>query len=165
MIETSIEKIDKKAHELSKNGKDWHIHMLSSSCILNNISRNAFILEDTSDKKTYVHYSEDRKLIEGKRIASMIYDLDGKGNKKLSEAKKFSKNASIMIRKAESYNKKGIPWHHHLFFPDCMFNKHKGKWCLIFEDPIDGKTTELVSKTEPKEEQEKLEKLFYAQKK
>jgi hypothetical protein len=77
---------------------------------------------------------------------------------------KEDENVKLMLEKARKLNKNGIHWHHHVLFPNCIFNKHKGKWCIVFEDKEENKIIESVSKHEPKENLRKIEVLFYAQK-
>ena len=62
-------------------------------------------------------------------------------------------------------NKKNIPWHHHMLFPNCTFNKHKGKWCIIFEDKAENRIIESTSENEPTLNLSIIEKLYYEQKK
>ena len=67
-----------------------------------------------------------------------------------------------IIRRAMELNKKKIQWHHHLLFPDCIFNHHK-KWNIVFEDPENGKKTETFYDSEPKDDLLEIEKLIYSQ--
>lgn len=51
-----------------------------------------------------------------------------------------------------------------MLFPDCTFNKHKGKWAIIFEDAERGEILYSISTTEPKDDLKHIETAFYAQK-
>ena len=50
-----------------------------------------------------------------------------------------------------------------MLFPDCAFNKNKGKWALILEDPQSKEILESVTDHEPKEDLKQIETLFYGQ--
>ena len=87
--------------------------------------------------------------------------------KDIASESKVSENGSAIDRivsRAEELNKKGIEWHHHMFFPNCIFNKHKGKFCIVFEDSKLG-VIESISDKEPKEDLKRIEPLFYSQNK
>lgn len=163
MIETTIEDIVQKAKQFQSEGKKWHFHMLTPGCTFNESNRQALVLENTTDSETYVVYSESRHMAEGKELVQLLHGAsvvsgEGTGSPENNEA------VNEMARRAEELNEKGIHWHHHMLFPDCIYNKHKGSWCLMMEDPETGKTLEHVSKAEPKDALRRIEVLFYAQK-
>ena len=162
MHEVSIEKIMKKAAELKGAGKKWHFHMLTPDCTLNEDKRrHAFVLENETDSETLVEYSSKRRMAEGKKLVKMLHgnEILGSSDSRAEKGREFE----LMLKKAEELNRKGIHWHHHLLFPNCVFNRHNGKWCLIMEDRESGATIESLSKAEPKEKLKKIESLFYAQ--
>lgn len=164
MIETTIDEIMQKAREINGQGKKWHFHMLTPDCIFNQRDdKQAFVLENRTDKETYVAYSEERHMEQGKTLVSMLH-----GDSIISDEKmdgQINENIERIISKAKELNERGIHWHHHMFFPDCIFNEHKGKWCIVFEDKETDKTIESVSDEEPKEGLRRIEVLFYNQKK
>ncbi len=165
MKEIIIQELLKKAKQLQEQGKDWHFHMLTPDCIFNVRSdKHAFVLENRTDNETHVVYSDERYMEVGQKLVKMLH-----GNEILDENKGTSKlrdeKIQIILQKAKELNERNIPWHHHMLFPDCIFNKHKEKWCIVFEDPEEDKTIEFVSDREPKEVLRKIEILYYKQKK
>lgn len=70
-----------------------------------------------------------------------------------------------MGQKAKQLNKSGKAWHHHMLFPGCMFNKHVGKYVIVFENKKAGEIIESISDDEPKGDLQHIETLFYKQKK
>jgi len=42
--------------------------------------------------------------------------------------------AERILAKTKELTEKDIHWHYRILFPDCIFNKHKGKWNIVFED-------------------------------
>jgi hypothetical protein len=158
MHETTIDDIKKIAHRLHDEKKEWHFHILTPDCMLNKSKKHAFILEDISDDETYVHYSAERQLEAGKELVTLLHKID------TTQKGTSDKNILVIKKRAEEFNKKNIPWHHHMLFPQCAFNKH-GKWCIIFEDKENGKIIESVTDEEPMENLSIIEKLYYEQKK
>jgi hypothetical protein len=66
-----------------------------------------------------------------------------------------------ILQRAEELTKKGIDWHHHYLHPDCAFNDHKGKHCIILEDPETQRTLIAIYDRKPMQDLVKIEKLFY----
>lgn len=163
MEETNIKELIEKAKEFQKQGKKWHFHMLTPDCVFNERKdKNAFILENETDKQSFVVYSDERYMEQGQILVKMLH---GKEILKEDSMKQEDENIKLILEKAKKLNEEGIHWHHHMLFPDCIFNKHKGKWCIVFEDKEENKVIESISEYEPKENLRKIEVLFYAQKK
>ncbi len=163
MIETTIDNIMEKAKQFHSEGKKWHFHMLTPDCTFNESDKQAFVLENTTDSEVYVTYSDKRYMTEGKELVQLIHGASIVAEES-TESPEDDKAVKEIVRRAEELNDKGAHWHHHMLFPDCIYNKHKGNWCIVFEDPETGKTLEYVSKEEPKEALRKIEVLYYAQK-
>ena len=164
MQESNFEEIEKLAKELHSQGKKWHFHMLTSDCIFNtNKSKHAFVFENTSENKNYVIYSDKRNMELGQKLVKLIH-----GDKILKKESSPNQSPNPTIKKvldrAQQLNQKGILWHHHMFFPDCIFNEHKGKWVLVFEDPESQEKIELIYDKEPLDDLREIELLYYAQK-
>ena len=164
MQEITIEEAMAKAKEFQAKGKKWHFHMLTPDCMFNERKdKQAFVLENRSDGQVFVVYSDKRYMEEGQTLVKMLH-----GKKILGEeatgARPEHPNLKIILEKAKRLNEKGIHWHHHMLFPECVFNKHKGKWCLVFEDKEEKKLIEATYEEEPTEDLRKIEILYYAQK-
>lgn len=163
MNEATIEEIMEKARKLQKQGKRWHFHMLTPDCVFNKRKdKHAFVLECGSDSQSLINYSDKRHMEKGKILVRMLHGSEIVSEKAPERA--LSRNVHIMIEKATELNKRGIRWHHHMLFPDCIFNKNKGEWCIIFEDKETGRVIESVSDCEPTGDLRRIESLFYAQK-
>lgn len=163
MQEITIEKVMEKAKAFQKEGKKWHFHMLTPDCMFNQRKdKQAFILENQSDGEVFVVYSDKRYMEEGQTLVKMLHGEKIVGQEAGSQEE--HPNLKIIIEKAKRFNEQGIHWHHHTLFPECIFNKHKGKWCLVFEDKEEGKVIEATYDDEPKQDLSKIEVLYYAQK-
>jgi hypothetical protein len=163
MQEITIDEVMEKAKQLQKEGKKWHFHMLTPDCMFNEKKeKHAFVLENETDNEVFVVYSDERYMKEGQELVKMIH-----GNEIMAEGAKpiEDENIKLMLEKAKKFNEEGIHWHHHMLFPNCIFNKHKGKYCIVFEDKEENRIIESVSDEEPKENLNKIEVLYYQQKK
>jgi hypothetical protein len=161
MRATSIEEIMNKAREFNAHGKKWHFHMLTPDCMFNERKdKHAFVLENETDDEVFVTYSDERYMEQGKELVEMLHGTSITKGKCASE----DENMELMLRKAKELNEGGISWHHHMLFPNCIYNKHKGKWCIVFEDKEQNRVIESVSDKEPTADLSKIEKLYYEQK-
>jgi hypothetical protein len=70
-----------------------------------------------------------------------------------------------IIKRAQDSNKAGKFWHHHMLFPDCIYNKNPGQWAIVFEDQVNKEVITSLSADEPKNDLQYIENLFYQQKK
>jgi hypothetical protein len=60
------------------------------------------------------------------------------GDDILDEAKSRLGGADVsidseLLARVVELNDRGVPWHHHMNFPDCVFNRRKGKWAITVE--------------------------------
>lgn len=165
MQEKSIEEIEVIANNLQANSQSWHFHILTPKCQLNTEKRFAFILEDSSNNNSYVCYSDKPYMEVGKKLVKLLHgDKIASGEQKAEQSNVKEKlEITQIIRRANELKRSGKQWHHHMLFPDCIFNKHHGNWALVFEDPETGEIIESVSSSEPKEDLCKIETLYYQQ--
>lgn len=164
MQEISIDQVMQNAKEWNDAGKSWHFHMLTPDCKLNEKSdKHAFVLEDCTDQMTYVAYSEKRYMQQGEELLRLLHSEEMMGK---NQASSHSKNSNIqrVLEKMKELSAKNISWHHHNLFPHCMFNKHSGQWCILFEDTEAGETIETVYDEEPVTDLREIEALYYSQK-
>ena len=164
MIKTSINKIKKIARELAQNKKSWHFHILTPTCQLNTIDQYALIVENSTDKKTYVCYSDKPYMGVGEIFVKLLHGDDVMQDKeKAEELSDPSPTVKELIKRAKKLNQEGKFWHHHMLFPDCIFND-SGKWLILFEDQEKGEVLKGSTNSEPKSDLKHIETLFYNQK-
>jgi len=159
-----INEIENKAIEWQKAEKRWHFHMLTPDCVFNESNKqHAVVLENSSDDQQYVAYTEKRNFSLGKKLVKLLH-----GSKILDQPKRAAppKNPNLqkLIDRAKEMNKRGIPWHHHTLFPECIYNDRVGQWNIVMEDKNKGNLLEAAYDTEPKEDMKEIERLFYEQK-
>ncbi len=164
MKETTIEEAVHVAHAAHSADKKWHFHMLSPSCKFNiHKDRHALVVEVPTDELVYVVYSQERPMQIGQQLVALLHGkkvLQGSG-----DALQASNSATAeILKRAKELNSRGVPWHHHLLFPECKLNSSPGQWNLIFEDPETGQVLNSLYRDEPISDLKEVEALFYAQK-
>ena len=162
MIKTSIKQIKKIAQDLSKNKKSWHFHILTPTCHLSTTNKYALIVENTTDKKTYVCYSNEPYMGIGEIFVKLLHG-DDVVQDKAEELNDPSSTIKELFKRAKKLNQQGKFWHHHMLFPDCVFND-TGKWLILFEDQEKGEVLKNISDNEPKSDLKHIETMFYNQK-
>lgn len=161
----TIEDIQKLAEEFARSGKRWHFHILTPECQLNTTDKYTLVLENVTDKKEYVVYSETPFLDIGKTLITLLHGNDVMKSDSDMKSTPPSEKVKRIVKKAKELMGKGIFWHHHMFFPGCKYNTHGNRWVIVFEDKEKGETIESVSDTEPICDLQHIEGLFYGQKK
>ena len=164
MKEISIRELQETAKICNQNKHSWHIHLLTPDCDFNKRKdKHAFILENRTKDETHVTYSSKRLLKVGQSLAKMLF-----GEEILKSVSKKSgirnKTTQKIIQRAKDLNKKNMLWHHHILFPDCIFNKHSKKWKIVFEDKEKYQVLEALYDKKPLEDLRELEILYYKQK-
>ncbi len=100
----------------------------------------------------------------GKQLVQLLHKEDIVQAAPFATAGKIQPCAMNIINRAKELCTKGDLWHHHMLFPDCIFNKHQGKWTIMFEDLENKKIMESISDEEPRSVLREIEILFYKQK-
>lgn len=164
MIRKTKEDILKLAQEFSNKKLSWHFHILTPECKLNNSDKYALILENGTENKSYVFFSESAEMDIGKQLVGLLHGKVTSKEENLITNYRPPANVLKIIEIAKDLMSKNKYWHHHMLFPDCIFNKNKGKWTIMFEDQENDKVIESVSDNEPKQDLKLIEPLFYSQK-
>jgi len=167
MTESTVKEIKSTAKDLQTKNINWHFHILTPQCQLNDTNKFALILEDTEHHQSWVTYSDQPYMDIGKELVKILHgdDVIKNTNSQTSSETKPSKTVERLLKRAKKLNQSGKFWHHHMLFPKCQFNQHQGSWVIIFEDQENGEVLESVSENEPKEDLKHIETLFYSQKK
>ena len=160
-IDVSLSIIEEKAVQLSREKKSWHFHILTKDCSLNRFSGVALILENPESDELYVSICSEKPMDLGKRLVEMLHGKDI--TKKTHVSTDLPAAAKKIIDRAKELSGANIPWHHHMLFPNCVFNTHPGCWTIVFEDPEHNTVLESFSADEPKPVLKELEAIFYTQ--
>ncbi|MBT6119216.1 MAG: hypothetical protein HOH66_15245 [Rhodospirillaceae bacterium] len=132
-IETPLEDCYNLGAGLKAAGKTWHSHVLSPGCRFNPYAgAYAIIVEDSTAGATYIARSEDFPEVD-KQFVKMLH-----GDDILDEGKSQAGGAgeaieSALLDQVVAFDARKVPWHHHMNFPDCVFNPEKGRWAISVE--------------------------------
>lgn len=165
MVKIRKNQILKTAQVWARAKKQWHFHILTPECLLNDTSQYVLVLENTTDGQVLACYSAKPYMDLGKKLVAILHGNVVQPQQDQEVKSQPSPSAWEIIQRAKQLNQQGIAWHHHMLFPGCKYNKHKDKWVIIFEDKLTGEILESVSDTEPKNDLKYIETLFYQQKK
>ncbi|MDD5163127.1 MAG: hypothetical protein PHD95_02880 [Candidatus ainarchaeum sp.] len=159
MKKVDFQEIVAKAKNLAKYNKTWHFHMLGRDCKFNN-NRGKFRItfEDESSGKSFYSVFDNKPIKESKKLADLMY---GQGFLRKKEKGEHNPEFDLILKKAKELTEQGIEWHHHHLHPNCIFNKLKGKHCIVLEDPKTPNSLIAVYNQKPMEDLVKIEKLFY----
>ncbi|MDE1824023.1 MAG: hypothetical protein KGI00_03825 [Candidatus Micrarchaeota archaeon] len=149
------------AKGFSKENREWHWHLLGPWCVFNSHKDNfAIALEDHLEGKSYICLFKRKPKKQAKTLADMVY---GKGFLAKVGEGKHNPRFNAILKRAKELSSMGVEWHHHHLLPECIFNKKRGKNCIIVEDPVMNKILIAVYNGNPMKDLTKLERLFYAQ--
>lgn len=161
----TVDDIQKLAEDYARNGKAWHFHILTPECQLNSSGKYTLVLENTTDKKEHIVYSDTPFMDIGKTLVTLLHGNDVMKGEQETKPSPPSEMVIKIITRAKALTEKGVFWHHHVLFPGCEYNKHGNMWVIVFEDKEKGEIIESISNTEPKSDLQHIEGLFYSQKK
>ena len=158
-MEIEMSEILTKAKNLADEKKQWHFHMLGKNCCFNkHKGKFSIVFEDEENGEVVFALFEEKPLKEAKELAGLMY---GEEFLKKKEKDEHNPDFDAILKRAEELTEQGKEWHHHHLQPKCVFNEHKGKHCILFEDEENSKTLIAVYESKPMEDLVKIEKLFY----
>ena len=104
----------------------------------------------------------------GRSLASLVHGADALEEPSNDENQEGgpqpgSPIVGEMMRRARDLMARGVHWHHHILFPECVFNPHPGSWTIVFEDPDNGETLQSVTSDKPAKDIRITETLFFSQ--
>jgi hypothetical protein len=155
------EEIVIRAQEISFRKLNWHFHLLTPDCVFNVKPEYALVFENSSGDEVLVNYSATKQEKESKALLELLHGI--KADELQPPEGKVSPAVRKMEKRAKELIEKGIIWHHHALFPDCIYNKSKGKWVLMLEDPETNKVLESKTDDKPEADLKIIEPLFYHQ--
>jgi hypothetical protein len=163
MIEASEQQLISKAQELNALGSRWHFHLLTPDCGFNERNGFVLILEDSEKGEQYFNDSEKKQEQTSKLLLELLHGIKADEKDDTLNVNEISDGVRKIESRAKELIEKGIRWHHHALFPDCVFNDKNGKWKIILEDPETREVLESVTDYKPEEDLKIIEPLFYHQ--
>jgi len=124
--------------------------VLTPGCLHNpEPAQYGLVIEDDTEHVAWLAHSPGFPEVD-KDLVRMLHGDD------ILDASKVSGNrdgagegvaASTLLPRLAALDAQGPGWHHHMHFPDCVFNPHHGQWAISVEDGQGG----LFSETYPAE--------------
>ena len=163
ITEVSQDRLLRLGKELAASGEKWHPHVLSPDCQLNDRRPHCgLILEASDQSEVFATYSEEPMMETARSLAALAHGEDALLADP-GDVKPKSTQVAEMMRRAKTLSGRGKHWHHHVLFPECIFNTHPGKWTIVFEDPDTGEMLESVTRDRPAQDIQVTETMFFAQ--
>ena len=166
MEKTNYSDIIGKAGDLKAAGKKWHFHLLNKSCVFNkNKGQFTIVLENEETGENFYTLFEEKPLPESKKLADLSYGegfldyKDGGDNPGEGPNPEFE----TLLARAKVCMAQNIAWHNHHLYPECIYNTHPGKHCIVFEEEVSARTMTAVYSRKPKADLVAIETLLYAE--
>jgi hypothetical protein len=162
--EISVDLAREKGRYWQKQGDNWHFHVLFPECVFNTKSNQyALVMENHTTGQTYVAYSENGFTKFSQELLKLRY-----GDNILDEERTIAQSkeepTNPLFIQCAVFTRKNIPWHHHMLFPDCIFNQHPGKWNIILEGKGESRTINMLYDEEPLMDLQQLEIAYFKEK-
>lgn len=137
--------------------KPWHSHVLSPGCAFNPFDgRYAIVVEDDRDHVAYIAASDGFPDVD-KLFVKILH-----GDDILDETvvdRDVLLRGSDLLRRVDEIDGRRVKWHHHMNFPACQLNPHRGTWAITIES--DEGTFSETYKDEPKDVLREIEVLYF----
>jgi len=162
MKKITLTEAREKAGSWHSQGYRWHFHVLFPGCVFNtNKEQYALVMENRSSDQTFVVYSDSGFAKVSQEFLKLIYG-DNILDKTHSGMGTFSKpTGRAIMKRCETLIRENIPWHHHMLFPDCIYNTHPGKWNLVLEGGGEDQTVSELYDEEPREDFQQMEIAYF----
>ncbi len=150
-----------KARSWQKLGENWHFHVLFPDCVFNTQSNQyALVLENRTADQTFVVYSENGFAKVSQELLRLHY---GDNILDKTQVIAFSEEKPIkqILNQCEAFSQDNILWHHHMLFPDCIFNQHPGKWNIVLEGRGETQIVNALYDEEPLDDFQQLEIAYF----
>jgi hypothetical protein len=161
MQEISIDLAQEKALSWHKQGENWHFHVFFPECIFNTQGNQyAMVLENRTTDQTYVAYSERGFAKVSQELLKLHYG-DNILDKERAITLAKEEPINPFLKQCAAFTRENILWHHHMLFPDCIFNQHPGKWNIVLEGKGDSQVINVLYDEEPLEDLQQLEIAYF----
>lgn len=114
-------------------GIPWHSHVLSPGCAFNPYERQyAIVVEDDAAHIAYIAPSEGFPEVD-KTFVKMLHGDDILDETVAKAGDPALVEGSELLRWTREIDARRVAWHHHMNFPDCALNPHRGRWAITVE--------------------------------
>jgi len=117
-------------------GHRWHSHVLSPGCAFNPYDGlYAIVVEDDSQGRAYIAPSEKFPEVD-KVFVKMLHGDDILDERKAGDEGSELVRRSALLARLIEIDGRGTAWHHHMNFPACALNPHRGRWAITVESDV-----------------------------
>ncbi|MCB4769683.1 hypothetical protein LGR54_13785 [Ancylobacter sp. Lp-2] len=140
-------------------GKKWHSHVLSPGCAFNPYpTLYAIVVEDDAEHVAYIAPSDGFPEVD-KQFVKMLHGDDILDATAAAAEDPAAVAGSALLKRLREIDAQGVHWHHHMNFPDCALNPHRGHWALTVES--DAGTFSESYHDEPKAVLREIEVMYF----
>ncbi len=161
--EATLEECVAAAERFAARNDNWHNHVLKPDCVLNSRPGSyALVIENNTTGEVLVCFSNVNHIDEEQHIVKLRH-----GDAILSKPDELRVNPGDagqqpLLDRVRVLATEQTDWHHHMCFPDCVFNSNPGQWTISLEADGHMEDVNLVSTTEPFDVLKEIEDLFFA---
>ena len=157
----SLDEVRDMVRAWRDEGNRWHFHSLAPGCAFNGQSDcYALVLENRTEGQTTIVYSNEEFSEISQELVKVLHGesiLDSELAGDTSDNEMFQQ----IMQRARDLQQEGIAWHHHMLYPDCIFNQHRGKWNIVFESGEDEEIVEVLYDEEPTSDLRTIEVAYF----
>ena len=162
MQEITIDQAREKAKNWHANGEKWHFHVLFPHCVFNTQnSQYALVLENRTTDQTFAVYSDNGFANISQELHKLLYGDNILDKTRLVPEALRDTSSKPILKRCEALIRDNIPWHHHMHFPDCIYNPHRGKWNIVLESKGESQFINELYDEEPREDFQRMEIAYF----
>jgi hypothetical protein len=154
-IELSYAALAGKVDDIVRAGARGHIHTTVPGCAITGSTQRAIVLEATDEGKAYAFFDDQPIEARAKPLAILLHGEDSVP----ADTEDLEPACEAVVAMAERM--RGGKGHFHILNPACQFNRHPGRWTVLFED-VERGPLESVSDERPLADIRLVERLIYA---
>ena len=157
----TLEEIRTKAIAAHEASKPWHFHVMSPDCLLNTNDQYAFVFEGERSDDVLVSFSDRPEKELALELSPLLHGKDVLDPTSTDDNYQPSEIISQMTDRVAELNSQRIEWHHHMLFPNCIFNGYSPSHVLMVEDTTVGEEILSITEHDPVDDLRKIEHLFF----
>lgn len=148
-----------RAKSLAEQGKRWHFHLLLKNCAFSpDKGKFAIVLENEESGQVLFALFDEKPAPQAKSLADLMYGADFLESR-LAGARNPDFERMLLLVKELDRRKRA--WHHHHLHPQCIFNGHKGRHCIVLEDENGTRLALAQYDYSPTGDIARIERIFY----
>ena len=161
--EVTLEACVAAAERFAARNDNWHNHVLKPDCVLNSRPGSyALVIENNSTGEVLACFSDINHIDEEQHIVKLRHGDAILSNSETSNTNSGVSDQNPLLDRVRVLAAKQTDWHHHMCFPDCVFNPNPGQWTISLEAEGQLEDVSVISATEPFDVLREVEDLFFS---